>query len=562
MDYRHPLYLQTLSDWEKWRLAWGAGQDFITHYLRKFSARESAEDFNNRRAITYPAAHAKGLVAEIRNSIFSRLPDVTRTGGDPSYVDSIDGKNGGIDRSGNSMASYIGTVILPELLVLGRVGIFIDKPPLKGETLSENVGLRPYLYHYPVEDILNWSYDENNQLKAILLRDTVDVFDSSLAPAAKFAIKQKSRQRLLWVEDDTVKMKFIEYDSSRPDGGEVVDLRLKTIPFVFADLGESLMSDIADCQIALMNMESADLVFILTANFPFYTEQAPKFEAVKYNKKGESDTTDKDADSLRVGSVTGRRYAADSNQPGFIHPSSEPLDASIRKQETLKNDMRALLHQRLKTIATRLVSAESKKADTEDLEAGLSYIGLILEKMERQIAEIWADYQVSEPALIKYPTNYSLVPNSEKISQADSLLKLLPKIPSSTFQREIAKSASKLLMGINAPPDKLATINKEIDNAMFLSVDPEVMSRDIENGVLDPETAAKAKLYPDGTAEKAQEARKIRLAEIAAAQSAAKVDNGAARGLDDQGGNAKDEKTGSQNPDDHPEGKPVRGAGK
>ena len=61
-------------------------------------------------------------------------------------------------------------------------------------------------------------------------------------------------------------------------------------------------------------------------------------------------------------------------------------------QAKLEDDIRKLIHLAVANTANR-ATAESKSFDNQGLEAGLSYIGLVLEAAERQIAEYWAAYE-------------------------------------------------------------------------------------------------------------------------------------------------------------------------
>ena len=54
--HKHPEYLNSESDWVKWRLTYESGDDFITEYLKKFSSRESDTEFTDRKNITYVPA--------------------------------------------------------------------------------------------------------------------------------------------------------------------------------------------------------------------------------------------------------------------------------------------------------------------------------------------------------------------------------------------------------------------------------------------------------------------------------------------------------------------------
>ena len=112
----HPYYGEKFSDWEKWRDVYEGGQHFIDRYLKPFSTREGDAAFKRRKEVTYNPAFAKEAVNEIKNSIFQRLTDISRVGGSESYRRAVEGKDGGVNLLGESMTSFIGRRILPELL--------------------------------------------------------------------------------------------------------------------------------------------------------------------------------------------------------------------------------------------------------------------------------------------------------------------------------------------------------------------------------------------------------------------------------------------------------------
>ena len=90
--------------------------------------------------------------------------------------------------------------------------------------------------------------------------------------------------------------------------------------------------------------------------------------------------------------------------------------------------------------------------DNQGLEAGLSYIGLVLEAAERQIAEFWAAYEERDPskrnvATIKYPDRYSLKTDSDRITEAENLVKLMYAVPGQKVKRELAKNIVLALLG-------------------------------------------------------------------------------------------------------------------
>ena len=91
------------------------------------------------------------------------------------------------------------------------------------------------------------------------------------------------------------------------------------------------------------------------------------------------------------------------DRPEFISPSSEPLVASLKLQEKLEDDIRKLVNLAVANKTGRSISAEAKDMDNQGLEAGLSFIGLILENSERKIAEHWASYEEKNPIRRQVP---------------------------------------------------------------------------------------------------------------------------------------------------------------
>ena len=58
-----------------------------------------------------------------------------------------------------------------------------------------------------------------------------------------------------------------------------IQLKLKRIPFVLLDIGDSLIKDVCDYQIALLNLLSSDISYALRSNFPFFVRQEDEFAA-------------------------------------------------------------------------------------------------------------------------------------------------------------------------------------------------------------------------------------------------------------------------------------------
>lgn len=513
---RHPNYKNSVSDWFKWRLAYEGGRSFINQYLKKFSQREQTTDFNLRKEITYCPRFAGAAIDDVKNSVFQRMTDIVRINGSKDYTQAINGFDGGVDLEGSTMNRFIGQIILPELLVTAKVGIYVDMPSLTGDTLYSNQNKRPYLYYYRAEDIPSWSGDYalgKFCYTSLLLRDIEDKVDDASGLVKGINVVFRHYQ----VVPEGVLVNFYNQENEKVYPEQLIP-GLKQIPFVILEINKSLMEDIADYQIALMNLNSSDISYILKSNYPFYVEQ--------YDQRGENsfrqaDPNNKDDPRTEVisGSSSGRRYPINTNQPAFIHPSSEPLRASMDKEQQLKNDIRYLLNLSLSNLEPKFASAESKTMDQRSLESGLSAIGLTLEHGERQIASIWSSYTKTNMATVTYPRSYSLKNESERRDEAKADADLMTKVPSQIYQKAIAKKIAKTMVGHIVSNEDLLKIESEIDKAKYISADPEAIKTDLENGLVSDATASMARGYSNEEVTQAKLDHAERIARIQKAQT-------------------------------------------
>lgn len=548
---RHPEYNDDSADFDKWRLTYKGGRNFINRFLVKFSQREDDTAFIERRNMAHCPAYAKIGINKLKNTFYSRMSEIVRDGGPSSYINACRGEGGGVDLYGSSMNTFIGQEVLGELMTMKRVGVYIDRHPTESGLLSNNLNNDPYLYTYKVEDIFSWDYEYYQGeyvYTNILLRDTcyVHAEDTSIVCGVS------ERYRHIWLgADRKVHIQFYkkcedEDDDDIKDGDEIV-LDLTRIPFVLLSLQESLLIDVADYQVSLLNLASSDTNYVNKANFPFYTEQYdPKWDNAYLRKmpiprnlgtdgkdtaegtKIEAQRTD--ADEVTVGSLKGRKYPIGAERPEFIAPPAEPLLASMKKQEQMKIEIFELIDIAASNAQPTHASAESKQLDDRGLESGLSNIGLELEYAEREIAKIWAMYENKESATIKYPTKYQLKSDGVRIEEATALDKIKTSAPSKTFAKEVSKQITRTMLADKIDNKTLDTIVKEIDDAEYITSDPEVIRTASELGMCDAVTGSNAlgfdgaKVVPTAQKEHAE-----RLAIIAKSQA-----DGAARGVPDK----------------------------
>jgi hypothetical protein len=567
-DYRHPSWWLSQDDWEKWRLTYAGGEAFKLKYLQKFTNREDNDDFNRRSAVTPIPAFAKAAVNDIRNSIFQRLRDIVRVGGSSTYQSAVAGERGGVDRRGSTMNSFLGMKVLTDLLVMGKTGVYVDNSLDQPLTMADQGSARPYLYSYPVEDIVGYTCmraDDPAELQSVVLRDTVMQFDeATLLPTSL-----TKRYRRLWVEGGGVKVQM--YD----EGGRettLYELELTRIPFVILDIGDSLLRDVCQHQIALLNLGSGDVNYALMSGFPIYVEEAdPRGAGAHLKQAGNGGTAMAGGQGAAtteklVGASHGMSYSKGATPPSFINPSSEPLLSSMKLQEKLESDIRKLVNLSVQTLATR-ASAESKSLDNDGLEAGLSFIGLVLEGAERKIVDFWTAYEERNEAkrqiaVVKYPDRYSLRGDSDRIEESTKLSSLMSQFPGQTAKKETAKLMVQSLLGGRVSVTVLETINKEIDAAPFTTSNPDTLQMAVEKGLCGEKTASLALGFGPDEYLQAQADHAKRIARIAEAQGI----SAGARGVSDLSASAndgKDEKASAKDTtkSDSTEA-PVRGEGK
>ena len=597
IDSRHPNFLSDFAEWEKWRLTYRGGQKYIDKYLEKIDRQEDHTDFLARKRMTPLTTFAKTALNDIRNAIFQRMRDIVRRDGSEAYHRAINGLDNGVDFRGCTMNAFMGNNVLTELLVMGRAGIYVDSPVIArddGEMPSladvRSSGFRPYLYLYQVEDILSWRCskpEEPSEFQSLLLRDTcLDYDQDTLLPLQSF-----ERFRLLWIDDSDglVRLQFFNSDGQAIDREgnpttEPTRLNLNRIPFVMPDIGDSLLRDVCQQQLALLNLASRDVAYALKANFPFYIEQRDLRgvgDHLKHNVNpdgtAEAGGQPNHLREIQVGVTQGRAYDIGADKPGFIHPDSEPLAISMKLQEKLEGDIRRLVNLAVTGLSSSRQSAEAKSFDNQGLEAGLSFIGLVLESAERRIADFWGSYESDQPrsrqiATIKYPDRYSLKTDGERIDEAKRLTELIQQTPSTTARKELWKSIITVLLGGRISVDSMNEIFQQIESAGFTTSDPETIVQAIEAGLVGEATASLALGFEPGEVDKARVDHAARIARIQEAQSSGRESanqngddggngNPGARGVADldpdkgSGGAANSEREQANDPDQQPDRK-------
>jgi len=544
---QHPDYMRNRSEYNLWRDILDGGEQFINNHLEKYSSRETELQFNSRKKITYNPAFAKGAITDIKNAIFQRFTDIKRTGGNDFYRQAISGENGGVDKMCSSMNTFVGDSLLEELIGMGKVGVFIYMPKFTGITKADTSNIHPSLSVFKCEDILNWEYEDDGSLKYVILR-----LQDYERDEEGFIVGYEDKELRL-----TKTYSQLGEDAKEPH-------KLGMVPFTIIELTHGLLKDIAKYQVALLNIASSDVNYIKSANFPLYTEQVNQnVQMQKFMKNKDSDPNDEDSDKKGVGTMQGRSYAQGTERPQFIHPSPDPLMASIAKQEKMKEELRQIVALSVSTMKSKQESAESKKQNDEGLESGLASIGTVLEASERRIAKIWMKYEGHKDNVkIHYPERYEIKDIDVLLIRVEKLLKIINKIPLLSVQKRIMEEVIRLLISHNIDENEMLPLITEIYDAKIICVDPDVLRVDAENGVISNEYISKIKHYPKEEFKKASEENIKRLTDIAIAQLAGQPAESNDADADDNGAGSYTNKQAVNGNQNRKKKEKKRGAGK
>lgn len=583
----HPCY--NAFELQKYRDTFEGGDEYIEKYLRK-RYQEDPGVWIDRKALTYNPKHATAALEELGRGIAQRSSTVKRSGGSKEYAKLCRGENHGVDGNDSTMNSFMAVQVIPEMLALGHVGIYCDRAPIReGATLGEIANKLPYYYIYRAEDIRNWCYS-GKELTHLLLRECQTTYDQRGFPAGHSIVYRQLELITIPSQTSAPAKKFVRitfYSFKNEIMGTPTDLDIPEIPFTFAKLPNSLLKDIANHQAALLNLSSADIYYAWSSNAPFYIEQYDPLDFKRFKEirsraedsplTSPTGTTADSAAAIQAilgenvpyeppqpasreesardrqfGTIHGMRYPRNTDAPQFIHPSPEPLQASMEKQEQLKREIRHILMLAVTNLDPKLASAESKAHDQKGVEAGMAFIGMVLQGAENSMSRHWHNYLRETPAIAVYPDSYSLKSDEERRKEAEDLKKLQFAAPSLKYNKEISKRIARILFEGTILGDSLDQIYTEIMASETATADPEILIDCRDAGFVSDATASVACGFKEGEAQKAADDHAARLARIAAHQTNGQGPAGA--GVGDL--NA-DPKASSK----EKEGKPKRGEG-
>jgi len=525
----HPDFTADVDRWYEYRLTFEGGDEFMRQYLLDIPD-ETPKQLALRKLNTPIPAVAKDAVKDVRRSITQRMEDVVRSGGSAHYQAAVAGEGTGVDREGQSMNLFVGTDVLTELLVMGRVGVFVDNAPPQGPTMADGES-RPYAYAYKVEDIVNWSMrrpEEEGTFSMVMLRD--HKVDFTQAFGLNFPTNATERFRLCWIGDDGfMRYKFLDKNLSQmpaevvgseqkiEDDGSTVITALREIPFIMPALDQSLLADTAGYQRALMNIASNEVMFAINANNPMLLIQKDtRADAQQWKKppggNGEpGGQRSRDASvrtGIRSGWVTGRFFGPDEVAPTWLSMPVDSLKGSSEYREKLADEIRQLINVAVQNqTGTRSESRETREISAQGLESGLHFIAMKLQNLETQIGKYMTMYEKGTKfPVITYPKRYNLLSDEQRIINAKAFIEVTNQLPGQPVKKEGAKKVIRDLFTGKVSSNKMTEMTSAVEKHPFIGDFDNIMAMK-EGALISDETAAGSQDLPKKEVEQGRKDR-------------------------------------------------------
>jgi len=515
IDVRSPAYVADSSQWATWREALNAGPSYIRNQLQKLP-EEDYPTYLEREKLTPHPAYIKACLREILTGIFTQMGSVIRRNGPKTFQTAL---TGNIDGAGTSLNYFLVMDVLRELLTMKRVAICVDRAVLPPEpTVADAIVNPPYLYIIEAENILAWHTPAGASIPTeVLIKDINPKYFAGTSLRIGGEVQYRYLRKM---PGSGVAVTY--YDEKGNEQFQAV-LDLQEVPIIILETDDSIIQDVIGHQAAILNLMSSTIAYAIGANMSVYTEQsdmATLMASLRAPVLEEGDEPTEAASKLKIGKNYGRRYSQNSDRPDFISPDTENIPKMLELYDKIRDDIRRLMLLALQNVSVRgLMSVTALTQSQASTNHGLAVLAVLLEKAERGVAQIWADFEKeSDDYIVKYPNDFQMMSVQERLEHIEKLSKMQEVVPSATYRRIIANQITSLVLNQQLSADLRKQIEQEIQDAPSLVVRPADVPKLTEEGVLPREYASKLLNLPADTAEKANKEHAERLARIAQAQ--------------------------------------------
>jgi len=449
VNHKHPEWQRLQIRWRFYLESYLGGDDYKQGmYLNKYML-ETNDEYERRIAASALDNHVRNTT-HIYNSFLFSDPPVRRLGTlerDPSLQYFLEDA----DLDGRSFTNFMSYANLMSS-VFGHVWLFVDRPESQANTRAEELaqGIRPYVSLVTPQYVQDWEYRRSaSGVPELVYMKILEYNDSD---ETVYRVYTPETVELVSVRDGDNTARTIE---SYPNGlGKIPAVCLYANRGPTRGVGISDVADIADLQKNIFNLYSEWSQLVELNNHPSLVKTA---------------TTDASAGAGAI--ITMDENLDPSLKPYLLQPSSSNIDGikTIIEENISAIDRIAHLGGIRGTISSS-TSGIALQVERQLLNSKLTEKSANLELAEEQIWRLWALWQGTVwDGTVEYPRTYNL---RDSNADLDFYIKALGAgVPSDTFEREVHKNISRLVLN----DDVVNTIEAEIDTAepmSLLAVDP------------------------------------------------------------------------------------------
>ena len=463
----HPEYIKNKLLWERLKLAYSGGKDYIEKALIQHLSELTLE-FNERKERAYYFNYVRRVPNRITEFILAQSP--VRKNADKEIVEDF-------DRFGNRIDSVMRQWEIKTLLY-GLSWMLVDSPAIEvdeqGVPLKKNIAekkdekLRPYGIPLDPLCVTDWSYGENGELEwAIVKSIRIESTDPKVCPV-------EVETRTLWTREfwQTYTQKTGESIKGGLEVGEEVQHGLGIVPLVrrlkvdTTGMGAGHWSqDVLRISDAILNNESECQINIVKQVFGLLVVPE-SFKDASQDLKSQSGTT-KVEKGETWGKTLSRSYAVwespdESGITRYISPSGMIVTAIEADSARLKGELFDIIGLAIKTETTQRESADAKAWDNQAASAFLKTEADSLEEAELRVWKVFNKWDSSIPIP---EVNYNKEFNVQEFK--DSMLaitEIMSLEAGEKFQKRVFKTALTLLDRIEKiPQEEKDEIMEEIE---------------------------------------------------------------------------------------------------
>lgn len=459
----HPEYAANISEWRFLSAANKGSKALVDFGVIRQHERESEDNYLSRKAEAFGFSYSKAVTALFVYYLFSK--QIIRT------LDALEADQQwqmfvkDCDLEGANLDQFF-QAKMNQVIATGQYGILVDKSPIQYPSQAAEIDAKvyPYLAGYSAENVLDWSYDRDENGRPFLaylkLREQ-STYQDSVNPLTGYR-KETSLYRLWWPDRWEI---WEEADSETTDIGEAVLVAegenvLGEIPFVWLynaksgtrGVGVSDITDISRIDVSIMrNLSQGEQVVDYSA-FPMMRKPLSNFD---------------EPDEIGPTSVLTYDPEFPESKPDWLlSPTKEPIDAILlwidkKVQEIYR--MAGTGGIAATEVSTQAKSGVALKLELRTLGALLVNKAQNIVEVQEQIVRLWLKWQKMEhlyaDVKIEAPADFDVEALSADL---ENMLVAKSLVGSDVFSKAVSKRMARVAMP-NLGSEELAEIDDDID---------------------------------------------------------------------------------------------------